>query len=546
MKLKSESTEQKLRGGYYTPKALSDFMIRIYKDRPLNKILEPSCGDGVFLESILEILDLSNIKVDAVELDPLEAEKSRLKVSNNPEITVFNEDFILCYDTIKKKKYDLVVGNPPYIRYQYLSKEQRELQAKILESNGMKPNKLINAWVCFVVECVQLLNDTGCISMVLPAEILQVAYAKDLRQYLSNSLSKITIVTFEELVFEGIEQEIVVFMGEKNPDIPPEKCEVCVTELKNLDSLGDFDIESLEYQPINHNTGKWTKYFLSNHENLLIEDIQKNERFKPLKEYGIINVGITTGNNDYFSINAETVEEYDLKNVSLPLIGRSSQVHGVYFTKEDWDKNIKKGAKAFLISFPEIPFEKYPEKHQSYITKGEEEEANKGYKCRIRNQWYVVPSIWVPDAFFLRRNYGVPKFVLNNIDAVSTDTMHRIKFNEEVNREKMLLSYYNSITFAFTEIKGRSYGGGVLEILPGEVGEVILPNLQDMAMSDVRSLIDKIDCHIRNNKNIESLLDELDEKILVNHLGIEKDVVLSFRTVWKKLMKRRHGRSLAK
>lgn len=38
----------------------------------------------------------------------------------------------------------------------------------------------------------------------------------------------------------------------------------------------------------------------------------------------------------------------------------------------------------------------------------------------------------MPDAFFLRRNNLYPKFVLNCCDAVSTDTMHRIKFNNDI------------------------------------------------------------------------------------------------------------------
>ena len=60
-----------------------------------------------------------------------------------------------------------------------------------------------------------MLSDNGKIAFVIPAEILQVAYAEDLRLFLSNKLSKITLLTFEELVFPGIEQEVVVFIGEK-------------------------------------------------------------------------------------------------------------------------------------------------------------------------------------------------------------------------------------------------------------------------------------------------------------------------------------------
>lgn len=79
----------------------------------------------------------------------------------------------------------------------------------------MKSNKLINVWVAFMVSCVQLLSKKGKIAFVIPAEILQVAYAEDLRLYLTNHLSKITLITFKQLVFPNIEQEIIVFIGEK-------------------------------------------------------------------------------------------------------------------------------------------------------------------------------------------------------------------------------------------------------------------------------------------------------------------------------------------
>jgi len=546
MRLKTDNTEQKLRGGYYTPKKLSNFIIDLFKDDlDINTILEPSCGDGVFLESIFQRMNHSKIdKVKAIEIIKEEADKVNSKYKENKALEVVNGDFILLYNELNsKERYDLIVGNPPYIRYQYLTERQRELQSEILVSHNMKSNKLINAWVCFLVACVQLLSENGKIAFVIPAEILQVAYAEDLRLFLSNNLSKIALITFDELVFDNIEQEVVVLIGEKDSKVPTDKSMIGIKEFKNLDDLSNFTLEDLEYQLIEHTQEKWTKYFLTDRENKLIEKIQQERKFVKFQDLGIINVGITTGNNKYFSVNKETVNKFELNNVILPLIGRSSHAHGIYFIKEDWEKNISKDANAYLIHFPDTPYEEYPTKHKEYIELGEASGENKGYKCSIRDKWYIVPSVWIPDAFFLRRNNTFPKFVLNNIDAVSTDTMHRIKFNEGIDRDKVLLSYYNSITFAFTEINGRSYGGGVLEILPGEVGKILLPNLQEFDDKEAKELINKIDHCIRNNKNIEDILDEIDEKVLVNFIGLDKEICEVFRQIWKKMMKRRHGRS---
>ena len=258
-----------------------------------------------------------------------------------------------------------------------------------------------------------------------------------------------------------------------------------------------------------------------------------------MSDTGIINVGITTGNNKYFSVNKETVEKYDLANVVLPLIGRSSHAQSVYFKYDDWMQNVNQRKAAYLIDFSNRPIEKCSQGQKEYIELGEKNGENTGYKCRIRENWYQIPSIWVPDAFFLRRNNLYPKFVLNCCDAVSTDTMHRIKFNKGIEPERIILSYYNSISFAFTEICGRSYGGGVLEILPGEVGNILIPILDCVPIEKIRDILYKVDLIIRNGGDIENALDLVDNQILKEYLNIDDNICMITRSIWKKMQHRR-------
>ena len=540
MRLKKDSSEQKLRGAYYTPLQLANAMVSLVASPNITNVLEPSCGDGVFLDSLVSLNLLENISnVTAVEIEDDEAQKVSHNYQDNRNVHVLNEDFFDFYQRVYgKQTYDLILGNPPYIRYQYLTEEQRDIQSSILTSHGMKSNKLINAWVAFLVACVQLLSENGRIAFVIPAEILQVAYAEDLRLFLSNQLSKITLLTFEQLVFPDIEQEILVFIGEKGK----EEKGIRIIELSSLDDINKIDLQSNGFQKLMHVKEKWTKYFVTAEEMQIIQSIRHDNRFIRFSDLALINVGITTGNNAYFSVDRNTENRFDLSSVTLPLIGRSSHAHGIYFTKNDWHQNIESGKRAMLISFPDIPYEDYPIQHREYIEIGVKNEENKGYKCSIRDRWYIVPSVWIPDAFFLRRSNLYPKFVLNCCDAVSTDTMHRIKFNEGVNAENILLSYYNSISFAFTEICGRSYGGGVLEILPGEVGNIMLPIIESIDDELRNTLLSKIDSIIRDDEDIEMVLDLVDQKLLVEILGIDKNICLSCRKIWKKMQKRRLGR----
>jgi len=540
MRLKKDSTNQKLRGAYYTPLQLANAMVGLFADENIRHILEPSCGDGVFLDSLASNGLLDKIdSITAVEIEAPEAEKARLRYHNTKNVEVMTEDFLDFYEQRNKKdRYDLILGNPPYIRYQYLTEKQRDIQSQILTSHGMKSNKLINSWGCFLVACVQMLSDKGKIAFVVPAEILQVAYAEDLRLFLTDQLSKITLITFEKLIFPEIEQEVLVFIGEKGG----EEKGIRIVEMDTLDDFKTLDLSKNGYQKVQHVKEKWTKYFISASELELIQKIRIDDRFAPFKKYGLINVGITTGNNDYFSVSKETEQLYDLQSATLPLIGRSSHAHGIYFTEKDWQSNVSEGKKAMLVSFSDAPFESYPDQHKEYIHLGERSEQHKGYKCSIRDRWYIVPSVWVPDAFFLRRNNIYPKFVLNRCEAVSTDTMHRMKFNEDVDPLNVLLSYYNSISFAFAEICGRSYGGGVLEILPGEMGNILLPKIKDIDTELRERLLNKVDIIVRQNTDIEQALDVVDNELLINLLGIETDWCKQCRAIWKKLQKRRLGR----
>lgn len=120
--------------------------------------------------------------------------------------------------------------------------------------------------------------------------------------------------------------------------------------------------------------------------------------------------------------------------------------------------------------------------------------------------------------------------------------MHRVKFNDNVEPEKVILSYYNSISFAFSELCGRSYGGGVLEILPGEAGNIYIPKLASIPIEKVRDILRQVDEIVRKNDNIETALNLVDSEILVKDIGIEKSVCENFRNIWKKLQKRRLNR----
>jgi adenine-specific DNA-methyltransferase len=527
MQLIENASKNKLRGGYYTPRNIADFILRWgMRDNLYTDILEPSCGDGVFLEALRES-GRHFESLTAVEYDETEAEKARSIGIGN----VISGDFhLFCKNT--SRRFNLIVGNPPFIRYQYYNEQQQQLAAEIFKKANLKFSKLTNAWVTFIIGSSLLLQDKGRIGFVVPAELLQVGYALQLREFLSTFYNKITIISFKKLVFESIQQEVVVLLCEKDGLQDHLIDHIELEDDKELRNLNVFQIGG-QPKKINFKSNKWTFYFLSQDEIDFIEDINRNA-IPTISKYADIEVGITTGSNGYFTVPKSVVSAYQMEKYAYPMVGRSVQVSSCIFTKSDWISNQNKNAKSNLLIFPPDAKEKANEGTRNYILNGELLGINKGYKTRIRDYWYVIPSIKISDALIVRRNNLYPKLVLNEAKAYTTDTMHRVFIHDNVDKQAFVASYYNSLSLAFTEILGRSYGGGVLELMPGEATKIPLPYKLENA-----KILRRIDAMLRDDENITDILNYTDEIILKYGYGFTDRQIHLARSIWKKLSSRR-------
>jgi adenine-specific DNA methylase len=169
-----------------------------------------------------------------------------------------------------------------------------------------------------------------------------------------------------------------------------------------------------------------------------------------------------------------------------------------------------------------------------YIEYGESLGINKGYKTGIRDDWFVIPSIKLSDALFIRRNHVYPKLILNGANAYTTDTMHRVFIKGGINKNAFIASYYNSVSFAFSEIVGRSYGGGVLELMPSETESIFLPYKEAN-----QELMTEIDEMMRNKTDIDIILETTNRIILHESFGLSLKEINLANTIWKKLSSRR-------
>ena len=154
---------------------LVNFNIGLFTDR-----LRLSEADAVRRFNKLGV-DGNNLSglIKGIELIDKEAQKSKIRAAKYGlnSNTIQNADFF-SYISTAKEKFDVVIGNPPFIRYQNFPEEHRELALKMMHELKLHPNKLINIWVPFLVISASKLKPSGKLAMVIPAELFQVMQYK--------------------------------------------------------------------------------------------------------------------------------------------------------------------------------------------------------------------------------------------------------------------------------------------------------------------------------------------------------------------------------
>ncbi|HEM2542252.1 TPA: N-6 DNA methylase [Streptococcus suis] len=518
--------DKKNRGGYYTPNKVADFIVSWAIDGTEKKILEPSCGDGVFIKSIANNShsNLAISKIIGVELNKNESEKAKM---NN--IDIINSDFFTLYkEHLKKTEFDLILGNPPFIRYQNFNKDFRDIALEELRALGFSPTKMINIWLPFLILSTNLLNKNGRLGMVIPAELMQVDYASEAREFLMTVFEELTIITFKNNIFENAQQEVVLLLGKKSS----ESQGIRLIEVSDAEELFSIELDDYKFHQVSPSKDKWLKLFMDSNEFDEFEQLSNSPKILEFNNIAEVNVGVVTGQNKFFVINKDTVSSYNLSKSTIDIISRSEQLKGFSLNDNDIEQLYSNGKKTKLF----FPDDSLLPSDIKYIDFGESNEFHLGYKTRIRKKWYKVPVSWSPQAFFLRQVHKFPKIVINETNSTCTDTIHKIRVKSGISIENLAFSFMNSFTLLDCELKGRSYGGGVLTFEPGEVRKLRIPyyNFSREEMKKIK--------HLSENETIENLVQYIDELILKNYLNLTDYEISLIKRSWEKLNQRRLDR----
>lgn len=542
----------KLRGGYYTSPELARWLCQWAIRSSDECVLEPSCGNGEILLAAARRLhhlgaacgDISQ-QVKGVEINTVEADKALARLQelnyNNNNETVEVSDFFGWWQAKAHPSFDAVVGNPPFIRYQAFPEPHRGRAMSIMSEFGLTPNRLTNIWVPFVVAAAASLRPGGRLALVLPAELLQVSYASQLRTFLIETFKSLDIVTCNQLFFEKAEQEVVLLLadGASRNLSGSDFCEVRAVETRTVASITDtkpFDLlRKAKPKSVRHDDEKWLKYFLSEREICFMREIRESSITTDMSTHASINVGVVTGKNDFFVLTSDQVSQLGLSDFVTPLISRSVHLKGSRVGRSDWRNLATDNDRVFLLDLAPFIGQKPVGALARYIRSGMESEIHKGYKCSIREPWYAVPAVWVPDGFTFRQIYDFPRMVLNQAGATSTDTIHRLTCKKS-KPERVIANTYSWLTAASAEIEGRSYGGGVLELEPTEAERLLMPAQLNGAMP-----LKECDLLVRAGK-LDEVLEQNAKLVLLGHMGLSKGEALTLRDIWVKMRDRRLSR----
>jgi adenine-specific DNA-methyltransferase len=535
---------QKDRGAFYTPLEISRFLVEWAVRSPLDRVLEPSCGDAGFLipaASRLTALGATAERVSAaltgVEIhksSALEA-KARLHAAGF-STDVINADF---FDQEPQPCFDAVVGNPPYIRYQNFGGLTRAKGLKAALAQGVRLTSLASSWAAFTIHASCFLKAEGRLGLVLPAELLSVNYASEVRRFLLSRFAKVRLIAFEKLLFPGVLEEVVLLLAEGRGTASHFE----FYQARDVESLASLNISSWRgYVPTADE--KWTPALIHPSALEIYRGLTERRDFATLAEWGDTYLGSVTGNNNFFTLSVSDaarlrLDAGELKKISPP---GSRHLRDLTFSAGAWTKLAAEGARCYLFA----PREEPSRAAQAYIALGERTGVHKAYKCKVRSPWWRVPLVAKPDLLFTYMSHDRPRLTRNSAGALILNSLYGVKLRrnlKKIGRANLPIAYLNTVTLLGSEIVGRAYGGGLLKHEPREADLLPVPSRSTLqAAHDELQLLKPQLATALSQNCLSKAVEMVDQIILEKHLKLPLTEIAHLRDAREFLFNRRLAR----
>lgn len=539
MKTRAEVHQAKLRGGFYTPSALVGLVVQRVEaltathPAPM-RILEPTAGDGAFIRGLATSrLGATTSQMTAIELDASEVEICRSVTEHVAlNVDVIHGDF-LRWRLRNQKTFDVALGNPPFVRFQFLTTEAKQRAAQISSELGLPEYRVSNLWISVLLGALSTLEINGAFAFVVPAECFTGTSARSVRDWLITNCDDLVFDLFPPGAFPDVLQETVVMSGRRcTPGDGSKRISIC-----DLDQSGRQWIHTVD-----PNAQTWTRYLLPPHELDALKEAQDLSRIRPLGDLAKFDVAAVTGANSFFSVSQDTVDLFDLEPWIRELLPRIRHAKGLVYSTREHEALRASGTVCALLDFgPERPDPLRHSGARRYLESGERLGLHTRFKTRTRDPWYRVPNIRSGQLLMSKRSHWYPRVIANMADIVTTDTIYRGRLlQQNITPQDFASAFHNSLTLLSAEIEGRSFGGGVLEVVPSEVSRLSMPVIPGFGVELER--LDRL-ARIKGADECGSLVSETNAFIVKADIGLSSDLFEYLESARIRLLDRRLARN---
>ncbi|GAA0603344.1 SAM-dependent DNA methyltransferase [Kribbella sandramycini] len=533
------TSERKTRGAFFTPATVARFIADWAIHSPSDAVLEPSCGEAVFLHEAGRA-GRHKGRLLGVELHSASAaEAERTLRAQGIEATIEAGDFFLREPT---GNFDAVIGNPPYVRYQDFSGDSRARSRAAALRAGVSLTGLASSWAAFTVHSALNLKPGGRLGLVLPAELLTVNYAASVRQYLMDHFKSVGLVLFIDRVFPGVSEEVVLLLADGFDPSGVNGTDHCdIFQVQDAKALNDFAV-GRKWAPRSRG-GKWSASLVPPPALEAYTAATMAPGFDVLESWGDTTLGMVTGNNKFFTLTSERVTELGLTTddlISLSPPG-SRHLRSLTLTARMMDELAAAGSATWLFR-PSTP----SAAALRYIAMGEKTGVDTAYKCRVRKPWWLVPYQQPADLLLTYMNADTPRLCTNRVRTHHLNSVHGVYLRSEVRKtgvDLLPLASLNSVTLLGAETVGRAYGGGVLKVEPREADQLPMPApaLVESRRKELSALRGRVGASLRQGRLLEAVR-AVDEVVLVDALGMSGRQLSAVRAAHAEMAARRSAR----
>ena len=204
--------------------------------------------------------------------------------------------------------FDVVIGNPPYISHDKISKQ---LKAKI-KNNYQSYQPFADVYCYFIEKAIALQNEDGILSFITSNSYLRAEYGTPIRNLLRSKNALLRVLNVEDSqVFESAIVNVAIIVSRKSINLSDDSC-IVVNSPFSGESFEDFvKINGFNYPQAYFDAKSWNLT-----EPKLVELQKKLEASgKTLEQLGTkIRLGIATGSNEAFLIDEDQKRKLCDKN----------------------------------------------------------------------------------------------------------------------------------------------------------------------------------------------------------------------------------------